>query len=120
MKKVAFVHEMKLDKRNFELMEQGVKTIELRLLDEKRRLLQLGDRITFKLFPTLDHSCTMEVIGLLHYPDFASMIGDIDVSWLGYGEEKREWLKTSMSQVYTEEEQRELTALGIRLRKVSK
>jgi ASC-1-like (ASCH) protein len=114
------MHEMKLDKSAFERMKQGTQTIELRLLDEKRNQLKLGDHITFKLFPTLDHACVVEVTGLLHYPDFSTLIDDIDVSWMGYANDKREWLKNGMDQIYPKEEQREFTALGIRLRKVTK
>ena len=39
--------EMKLDKEPFEKIKSGEKTIELRLYDEKRRKIRVGDIIVF-------------------------------------------------------------------------
>lgn len=120
MKSTIPVHEMKVAEPWFSRMDLGVKTIELRLLDEKRQTMKIGDHVSFKLFPKLEHSCLMEITGLLHYPNFASLIDDINVAWLGYEEKDREWLKSSMYDIYTQEEEKEFGALGIRLKKVSK
>lgn len=116
MKLKITTHEMRLDKNAFELMKQGSKTLELRLLDEKRQQVKIGDHITFKLFPTLDHECTMEVTALLHYPDFNSLLDDVDMVWLGYDDSKRDWVKQAMYNIYTPEEEKEFGALGIRLK----
>jgi len=40
-------HEMKLHDDPFQLIKLGTKTIELRLLDEKRSLINIGDSIEF-------------------------------------------------------------------------
>ncbi len=111
-------HEMKLDKASFDSMDQGVKTLELRLMDEKRQLLKLGDHITFKKFPTLDHECVAKVTGLLHYPDFESLLKDVKTEWLGSSDKSPEWFLTTMHEIYTDDEIREYGVLGIRLKKV--
>jgi ASC-1-like (ASCH) protein len=41
------MHEMKLNPQPFAKMAEGTKTIEIRLNDEKRRLLKVGDTIEF-------------------------------------------------------------------------
>ena len=41
-------HNMKLNDRPFEMIKSGAKTIELRLYDEKRRKIKVGDTICFK------------------------------------------------------------------------
>ena len=41
------VHNMKLHHAPFDMIRRGEKTIELRLYDEKRRLIEVGDRIVF-------------------------------------------------------------------------
>ena len=41
------VHNMKLNPYPFEMIKSGQKTIELRLLDEKRQLIKVGDTIVF-------------------------------------------------------------------------
>jgi ASC-1-like (ASCH) protein len=40
-------YEMKLDDGPFEVMEKGLKTIEIRLCDKRREAITAGDRITF-------------------------------------------------------------------------
>ena len=42
-------HTMRLNKEPFEMIKSGMKTIELRLYDEKRKLLRIGDEIEFIL-----------------------------------------------------------------------
>lgn len=41
------MHSMKLDSDPFEMIKNGKKTIELRVYDEKRRRIKLGDQIVF-------------------------------------------------------------------------
>ena len=41
-------HNMKLNDAPFETIKNGTKTIELRLYDEKRRKINIGDTICFK------------------------------------------------------------------------
>ena len=42
------IHEMKLNKEPFEKIRDGKKTIELRLNDEKRQRVRVGDSIVFR------------------------------------------------------------------------
>ncbi len=53
------VHEMLLAPKPFEMMKSGQKTIELRLYDEKRKHIQIGDRIRF--YCTENQTQTIEV-----------------------------------------------------------
>ena len=41
-------HILKLQPRYYESMKNGVKQIELRLFDEKRKNIKIGDEIEFK------------------------------------------------------------------------
>ncbi len=41
------LHKMKLQRDPFEKIRQGKKTVELRLYDEKRQGVQMGDEIEF-------------------------------------------------------------------------
>ena len=40
-------HEMKLQPKNFDYILNGTKRIEIRLNDEKRKKIKLGDKIKF-------------------------------------------------------------------------
>ena len=48
------LHELKLYGENFDRMEQGNKTREYRLYDEKRRLIKVGDTLKFIKLPDKD------------------------------------------------------------------
>ena len=41
------IHEMRLNNEPFNKIKEGTKTVELRLLDEKRKALRVGDKIIF-------------------------------------------------------------------------
>ena len=75
-------HEMKLNNGSFERIKNGTKTIELRLNDEKRQKIQLGDKIKFLKEPDLTESFDAKVVGLLRYQSFEEMFNDYDISTL--------------------------------------
>ena len=110
-------HEMKLVDPWFSNMERGLKTLELRLYDDKRKMLKPGDQITFRKFPALDRFCVMEVTGLLHYATFEELLNDVNISWLAYEDKDRPWLLNAMYDIYTREDEAEYGVLGIRLKK---
>ena len=51
-------HNMNLNNRPFKSIKEGTKTIELRLNDEKRSLLKVGDEIEFTNRDTNEKSST--------------------------------------------------------------
>ena len=65
-------HEMKLNNEPFECIKNGTKTIELRLNDEKRKLLTVGDYIEFTNRVT-NEKLLVEVIDLFKYNSFEEL-----------------------------------------------
>jgi ASC-1-like (ASCH) protein len=110
------LHQMKLQEGPFEKVKKGTKILELRLFDEKRRLLKIGDEIEFSKLPELKEKVAVRVIGLLIYERFADLIQDLPASYLEYEESDKEYLKGSMYEVYTKEEEEKYGALGIRMK----
>jgi len=106
---------MKLQSEPFEKMKSGKKTLELRLYDEKRRSIKPGDEIEFSELPGLENKIKTKVVGLFRYGTFAEMLSDLPTRLLGYEESDREYLKTSMYEVYTKEQEAEYGVLGIRI-----
>lgn len=109
------IHRMKLQKRPFEKIKSGEKILEARLYDEKRRQIRLGDRIEFSELPALDEKISVTVAGLLIYKTFSDLFDDLPASYMGYCEDQKEWLKTSMYEIYSKEEEKENGVLGIRI-----
>ena len=75
-------HEMKLQPEYFNFILNGTKRIEIRLNDEKRQLIKLGDTIKFMKEPELNESFNTKVVGLLKYNSFEDMFKDFDISVL--------------------------------------
>jgi len=115
------LHQMKLDIEPFGRIKDGEKTLELRLYDEKRRKIGIGDEIEFSKRPDLVETVKVEVVGLLLYKNFADLIHDIPASYLGgYETAEKEYLAASMYEIYTKEEEEEDGVLGIRIRLIGK
>jgi len=66
-------HEMRLHKEPFEMIESGIKNIEYRLNDEKRKEIKIGDTITFYKRPEEIKTIKVVVTDLKYYPDLLSM-----------------------------------------------
>lgn len=108
-------HIMKLKSRYFDYMKNGTKRIEIRLNDEKRKLIKVGDTITFLKEPELTDKLNTKVIDLLRYDNFDDMFNDIDISLLADKSMSKEELINVLEEFYTKEKQKEYGVLGIRI-----
>ncbi len=110
------IHEMKLQPEYFNFILNGTKRIEIRLNDEKRQNIKLGDKIKFLKEPDLNESFEAQVIGLLRYNSFEEMFKDYDISILSDKSMTKEELISVLEQFYTKEKQEKYGVLGIRIR----
>lgn len=108
-------HIMKLKPRYFDYIKNGTKRIEIRLNDEKRKLIKVGDTITFLKEPELTDKLNTKVIELLKYDNFDDMFNDIDISLLADRSMSKEELINVLEEFYTKEKQKEYGVLGIRI-----
>lgn len=107
-------HEMNLQPQYFDFIKDGTKRIELRLFDEKRQQIQLGDTIEFA--KSEDEKLKAKVIGLLRYGSFSDLFEDFDISILADKSMTKQELLNVLSEFYTPEKQTEYGVLGIRLK----
>ena len=77
------IHRMNLHNSPFELIKNGTKTIELRLNDEKRQLLNKGDIIEFTNRVTFE-MIEAEIIELHYYDSFEELYKHFDKVSMGY------------------------------------
>ena len=108
-------HEMKLQPKYYDYILNGTKRIEIRLNDEKRQNIKLGDKIKFLKEPDLNESFEAQVIGLLRYNSFEEMFKDYDISILSDKSMTKEELISVLEQFYTKEKQEKYGVLGIRI-----
>ncbi len=110
------MHKMNLQPRYFDFIKDGTKRIELRLYDEKRSQIQLGDVIEFSKSET--DKLRTEVVGLLRYGSFQDLFEDFDISILADASMTKDELLNVLNEFYTPEKQAQYGVVGIRLRLV--
>ena len=65
-----------LDEDIFEVVKYGTKTVEVRVNDEKRRKLKIGDKITFLKRPDDIEKMDAIIEDLVYYKDFFELVKD--------------------------------------------
>lgn len=105
-------HKMNLQDKYFDFIKNGTKRIELRLNDEKRQQIKIGDSIEFS---NEKYKFTTKVIGLLKYQDFKTLFNDFGIEILAERTMTKEELLGILSEFYTPEKQEKFGVLGIRV-----
>lgn len=112
-------HHMSLVPSAFLKIANGSKTIELRLNDEKRQKINIGDTICFQCSEINSIICA-KVIKLHKFSDFEELYKALPLEKCGYSNDD---LKTAhykdMEKYYTESQIQEYGVLGIELRNVT-
>lgn len=80
-------HRMNLWDSPFNHIKQGSKTVELRLNDEKRQLIRMGDTLVFTNAETHEEMITL-VTGIRVFSDFAELYSQYDKISMGYDEDE--------------------------------
>lgn len=104
-------HQLQLATVPFDAITSGAKTIESRLYDEKRQLIQIGDTIEFTNREAPDQMITVKVIGLLRYETFHDLFSHNDPA--KFGGESVEWLENQINEFYSVDQQKENGVIGI-------
>lgn len=106
-------HNMKLRKEPYGFIASGKKSIEMRLYDEKRQLINVGDLIVFTNIET-GETVTTKVLALHRYPSFKELYEVWDKTKIGYNEED-EAHYTDMESYYPQEEIEKYGVVGIEI-----
>ena len=109
------IHNMKLKPAPFEMIKSGRKTIELRLYDEKRQLIKIGDEIIFTNTAT-EETIHTQVLNLHRFDSFAELYKSLPLLKCGYSSENvGSATPADMEQYYSVEDQKRLGVVGIEL-----
>ena len=108
-------HEMRLNTAPFEMIKCGKKTIELRLYDEKRRKINVGDKIVFTNTEG-GEELTVEVVKLHIFDSFEELYSSLPLLKCGYTDaDVGEAHFSDMEEYYSAEEQKRYGVLGIEI-----
>ncbi len=106
-------HQMQLQPEPFSMIKSGVKTIELRLYDEKRRKIRIGDEI---LFTNTENGETLavKVLDLYVFDSFEELYKTLPLLQCGYTEQDIDSASPDdMELYYPKEKQKEYGVVGI-------
>lgn len=114
MEEKTLTHKLFLQQKYFDLIQKGLKTIELRLNDEKRKKIKVGDLIYFHPNDEKENILNVKVIKIHKSKTFEELILKIDKKDAGFDSDE-ELVKT-MVEFYSIDRQRENGVLGIEVR----
>ncbi len=113
------IHYMNLIPTAFVKIADGSKTIELRLNDEKRQQINVGDTIVFRC-TSIKGIIGAQVVKLHKFSDFEELYNALPLEKCGYTVAELDTAHyTDMEQYYTKEQIEKYGALGIELYNVS-
>lgn len=107
---------MNLHAQPFDLIEKGIKTIELRLYDEKRKAISVGDEIEFINSSNNDLSLRCSVVALHVFSSFEELYSNLPLLKCGYTESDISTASPSdMELYYSKEKQSAYGVVGIEI-----
>ena len=110
------MHTMKVKTKYYDLLKSGQKTIELRLFDEKRQKIVVGDEILFSDASNSNNNFKAIVVNLYHAESFIKLCEIIAPQKAGFS--CKEELKLALEEFYTPAEQEKYGVVGIEIKKL--
>jgi ASC-1-like (ASCH) protein len=91
---------MHLANSPFQLIKAGLKTVELRLMDEKRQGISIGDTIIFENREAEHDQFSVKIVDLYYAPTFEKLFTLFPIEKTGY--EKADVLLRKLATFYTD------------------
>ena len=107
--------EMKLRKEPFEQIRSGKKKIEIRLFDEKRQTLKIGDELLFTLVDDETQRIQTTVVGLYPFKSFRNLFLSPLAGATGFDESDPDGNVQKMYAYYPPEEEARYGVLAIEI-----
>ena len=107
---------MNVKEKYYNMLKEGRKTIELRLFDEKRRGINIGDIIEFSNTSNAEDKFSAKVVDLHKAENFASLCKKIDCHNAGFDTDE-ELIKV-LEEFYSLARQKEEGVIGIEIKKI--
>ena len=107
---------MRLNPQPFSMIESGEKTIELRLYDEKRKKIRVGDRIRFIHTERTEQQLVCTVKNMHVFSSFEALYAYLPLRKCGYTEETVPFADPKdMEAYYSKSEQEKYGVVGIEI-----
>ncbi len=110
------LHQMRLLRMHFEKVASGEKTVEMRLMDEKRKRIAAGDLILFTCEEEPSRCVTVEVIGVRRFDDFEALAESLGARAVGFAGKDARFVGAYMREIYGDAAIRAYGAAAIEIR----
>ncbi|MBR3913112.1 MAG: ASCH domain-containing protein [Alphaproteobacteria bacterium] len=110
------MHKMNVKTKYYNLLKSEKKVVELRLFDEKRKQIKIGDEILFSDSSNTNDSFIARVINLHRAESFDKLCQIITPAQAGFT--SKEELITVLEEFYTPASQQKYGVLGIEIKKI--
>ena len=110
------MHTMNVKTKYYNLLKSGKKIIELRLFDEKRQKIKIGDEILFSDSSNQDDSFKATVLKLHRAENFNALCQIIKPEQAGFS--SKEDLISVLEEFYSPVAQKKFGVVGIEIKKV--
>lgn len=109
-------HQMGLNGEYFSSIKEGKKTVEVRLNDEKRRKIKVGDTIAFLKVPEKNETLKVQVTSLRTYATFEAMYNEISFKEFDCEGWTMKEMVDGTYEIYSPEQEREWGTLAITIK----
>ncbi len=109
------MHFMRVQEKYYNLLKSGKKTVELRLNDDKRRQIKVGDKIEFTNGSDKNDRFYAQVVALHTAPDFETLCTNYITPQQG-GFDTKEELLSVLEEFYTPAAQKKYGVVGIEIK----
>ena len=96
--------EIHLDEDIFEVVKYGTKNVEVRVNDEKRRKLKIGDQITFLKRPDDIENIVAVIEDLVYYKNFRDLVNDYSIEELYLKDYSKNEFLNLLKRFYSDDE----------------
>jgi len=108
-------YNMGLQEKYFNDIKYGTKKIEIRLNDEKRKLLNIGDTLYFLLEPDRKKNVKSKIVSLTRYNNFEDAVNNIPIEYLASINDLKEEYLNDLNKYYSKDDQEKFGVLAIEI-----
>lgn len=110
------LHEMKLQSKYFDKIKSGEKIYEIRLNDEKRKIIDAGDTIIFSREPDLKEKITTIVQDLVYFASFEEMAQTLPTKKIGFDNLDTKSIVDIYHTFYSQENEKKYGVVAIKVK----
>ena len=107
---------MKLKEPYYSKIQSGEKIYEIRLNDEKRQVMSVGDVIVFRKEPELLETVQTEILDLIHFKSFEELVNSLALNDIGFDGYDKDNVIDVYHSIYSAEQENKYGVLAIKLK----